>query len=389
MKKLFVLNCGSSTIKYKLFDTESGFDVLAEGIVERIGEEVKDYETGFVIIEKRLQDAGVLEHFGELDAAAHRVVHGGEHFTDPVRIDAEVIRSIEALIPLAPLHNPHNLEGIKALRKAASDLPQVAVFDTAFHQSMPEVAYRYAIDEKLYHEEGIRRFGFHGISHHYLRDESAKMLKKSENDLSLITLHLGSGASMTAIKEGKSIDTSMGFTPLEGLVMGTRPGDLDPGVVLYLSQSLGYTPREVSEILNHKSGLAGICGQSDMREILQKRAQGDAKAAFAFDLFCYRIRKYLGAYLMLLGRVDAVVFSGGIGAHSSEVREAVCKELAAFGIELDPVKNASKFHKRCFLNSESSRVKIIVMETDEELQIARQSQEVLLKEERNKNENSK
>ena len=375
MKKLFVLNCGSTSIKYKLFDADAQFRVLAEGLVE----EVRDYEAGFILIQERLRKVGVLESFAQLDAAAHRVVHGGERFVTPVLIDAQVIKAIRSLIPLAPLHNPHNLEGILTLQKAAPNLSQVAVFDTAFHQSMPKIAYRYAIDDMLYQKEGIRRFGFHGISHHYLRDESAKMLNQSEKELNLITIHLGGGASMTAVREGRSIDTSMGFTPMEGLVMGTRPGDLDSGIVLYLLEHMEMNAEEVDQLLNHQSGLLGLCGVSDMREILRKRAEGDSKAAFAFELFCYRVRKYLGAYMVLLGRVDAIVFSGGIGAHSSPIREAVCDGLECFGIEIDSVENRKICKKGCFINKASSDVRIIAMETDEELQIARESMKSFFK----------
>ncbi len=377
MKKLFVLNCGSSSIKYKLFDLDADFTVLASGMIDRIGERVKDYHEGFKLIERSLKQSGALRDFSELFGAAHRVVHGGEVFVKPTLIDAAVVEKIEEFTPLAPLHNPYNLEGIKTMTDHLPSLPQVAVFDTAFHQSMPPLAYRYALPESLYTKEGIRRFGFHGISHHYLSKESALFLKKSLNECNLITIHLGSGASITAVKNGKSEETSMGFTPLEGLMMATRSGDLDPGIVLYLMQTLGKSAKEVDWMLNHESGFAGLCESSDMREILAMREEGDGDADFAFSLFCRRIKKYIGAYCAILGGVDAIVFSGGIGANSKEVRAAVCEGLENLGIILDRDKNESNIEGVCGLHSGQSSVKIVAMQTDEELEIARQSKTIL------------
>lgn len=377
MKKLFVLNCGSSSVKYKLFAIDEDFYTLAQGVIEHIGTVVKDYHAGFELIEKQLQKEGVLKGFDELDAAAHRVVHGGEKLVEPVLIDDKVIEIIRQLIPLAPLHNGANLEGILALRKKVPTLTQVAVFDTAFHQSMPALSYRYALPKIFYEKYGIRRFGFHGISHQYLLTQSAKILKKLPLECNLITIHLGNGSSITAIEKGKSIDTSMGFTPLEGLVMGTRSGDIDPGILFYLDQNKSSSCMQMQEILNHESGLKGLCGFSDMRDILEQKEMGNEEALFTFELFCRRIKKYIGAYMALLGRVDAIVFSGGIGANSHEVRASVCEGLASFGIVLDDIKNSEKVISATCVESSKSRVAVIVMQTDEELSIAQQSQKLL------------
>ncbi len=377
MKKLFVLNCGSSSIKYKLFDLDADFAVLASGMIDRIGEVVKDYSDGFKLIEKSLKQSGALRDFGELFAAAHRVVHGGEVFVKPTPIDAVVIEKIEEFASLAPLHNPFNIEGIKTMIDHTPSLPQVAVFDTAFHQTMPSLAYRYALPNSLYTEEGIRRFGFHGISHHFLAKECALFLEKKLNECNLITIHLGGGASITAIKNGKSEETSMGFTPLEGLMMATRSGDIDPGIVLYLLQSLGKSAKEVDRMLNHESGFRGLCAKDDMREILAMREKGDRDADFAFSLFCRRIKKYIGAYSAILGRVDAIVFSGGIGANAKEVRAVVCEGLENLGIILDLKKNERDVTGACGLHRKDSSVKVVAMQTDEELEIARQSKIIL------------
>ncbi len=377
MKKLFVLNCGSSSIKYRLFDTDAGFRPLAEGIVERIGEAVADYDAGFAMIADRLREAGVLEDFSELAAAGHRVVHGGEHLVAATRIDAAVEAEIERLIPLAPLHNPANLEGIRALRRAAPRLPQVAVFDTAFHRSMPPEAYRYAVPGRWYREYGIRRFGFHGISHHYMLEESAHILGRAPDACNLITLHLGNGASVTAIESGESIETSMGYTPMEGLVMGTRCGDIDAGILLSMAREQGMDAARIDEILNRESGLKGLCGSNDMREILQMRERGDRDAALAVSLFCRRARKYIGAYAMLLGRVDAIVFAGGIGTHAAPIRQEICEGLAPLGIRIDSAENGKPVEAARIVSDPASRSAVIAMQTDEELQIARQTQQLL------------
>ncbi len=389
--KILVLNCGSSSLKYRLFDAQERITQIVSGIVERIGEpqgratllstpRVRTMLAPFANHQEALQaafaqlaEAGIVQDLSELDLCAHRVVHGGARYVAPVWIDDEVVCTIERLIPLAPLHNPANLEGIEAIRTLAPHLPQVACFDTAFHQSMPPEAYRYALPTELYSQEGIRRYGFHGLSHHYLSEEAAKVLQRPIETLKLITLHLGNGASVTAISEGRSIDTSMGFTPMEGLVMGTRCGDLDPGILLYLQRHLSMDPQELDRMLNRQSGLKGIAGVRDMREILRKKEEGDSDAALAFALFCYRIRKYIGAYIAILGGVDALVFSGGIGAHSLQVRAAVCSQMAHLGILPDEARNEALLGERGAFEREGSPVALLVIPTDEELMIARQS----------------
>ena len=320
--KILVLNAGSSSLKFKLFEM-APLSVLIEGAVEEIVP--GGYPAAIEEMEGVLRAQG-LDSLGEVDAIGHRVVHGGERFVESVVIDDEVVGAIEALIPLAPLHNPANLEGIRTARLHAPDVPQVAVFDTAFHQSMPEVAYRYALPEAMY-EEGIRRYGFHGTSHGYVARQAAKRLKMPLEKTHLITLHLGNGASACAVQGGQSIDTSMGMTPLEGLVMGTRSGDLDPAILLYLAREKGYTINQLDRLLNRESGLTGVCGEHDMRRIHARIAEGDTEAALARDLFVYRIRKYIGAYVAVLGRVDALVFTGGIGENDAVIRAMILEDL--------------------------------------------------------------
>ena len=363
--KILVLNAGSSSLKYRLFENEKK---VAGGIVERIGEKggVKDHTEALAMAEKRLKESGAVLSFASLDAVGHRVVHGGEKFTGPAVVDEALIETLKGLIPLAPLHNPANIEGIVTMRKIAPHVPQVAVFDTAFHQSMPKEAFLYAIPLEMYRRYGIRRYGFHGTSHCYVAKEAAKLLQRPLGELNIITLHIGNGASACAIEGGRSIDTSMGFTPLEGLVMGTRCGDLDPEIPIFL-QERGV---DAAELLNKESGLKGLCGRSDMREVERLAAEGDKDAVTALELFARRIRKYIGAYAALLGRVDAVVFTAGIGENSSKVRESACRGLERFGIELDSDKN---LEHRTEISTERSAVKLLVIPTDEELEIARQT----------------
>jgi acetate kinase len=320
---ILVLNAGSSSLKYKLFTMEP-IQVLAEGIVEEIGE--GEYHDALVRMESVLREHG-LASLAEVDAVGHRVVHGGERFVESTRIDAAVIEAIEALIPLAPLHNPANLEGIRTAMALAPAVPQVAVFDTAFHQTMPSVAYRYALPRDLYKEVGIRRYGFHGTSHAYVARRAAMKLDQMPDTVNLITLHLGNGASVCAIKGGKSVDTSMGFTPLEGLVMGSRSGDIDPAILFFLARERGYSLDELDRLLNRESGLEGLCGEHDMRRIHARIAEGDRDAALALEIFVYRIRKYIGAYVAVLGRVDALIFTGGIGENDAVVREQILRDL--------------------------------------------------------------
>ena len=387
---ILVLNSGSSSVKFKLFEMR-GEKVIASGLVERIGESashalmhfggqtvqrhdaVADHDAALESVRALLIDNGVLGDFTDLDGIGHRVVHGGERFNAPVRITGEILEAIEALSPLAPLHNPANAKGIRAMRTLAPDVPQVAVFDTAFHHTMPPVAYRYALPERYYEQFSVRRYGFHGTSHAYVAAECAARMGRSVDSVNLITLHLGNGASACAIRNGRSIDTSMGFTPLEGLVMGTRSGDFDPGLLAFLSRETDMNAEALDAMLNHESGLLGIAGTNDMREIETRRREEDPAAVLAFDLFVRRIRKYIGAYAVLLDRVDAVIFTGGIGEHSSAVRKAVCKGLYILGVEMDSDANESLGATGGSFHTDRSHIQLHVIPTDEEHSIARQT----------------
>ena len=374
MQKILVLNAGSSSLKYKLYGIKNHhFTLLFQGDIDRLEEKKDAYHDSLKTVEKKLQKEGLIEDFSSLDMAGHRVVHGGEHLITATVIDQDVIDQIRDLIPLAPLHNPANLAGIEALRDHVPSLLQVAVFDTAFHHSMPSYAYRYALPKSLYTQEGIRRFGFHGISHQYLLRVSADFLHKAPHHCNLITIHLGNGASITAIKEGKSEETSMGFTPLEGLVMGTRCGDIDSGILLYLLEQKKIKSDTLAEILNHQSGLKGICGKSDMRDVLALRESGDKDASLAINLFTHRIKSYIGAYIAQLGDVDAIVFAGGIGTHSSIIRQEVCIGLESLGIMIDLAKNNQEIECVTSLGKSQSPISILAMPTDEELEIAHQT----------------
>jgi acetate kinase len=393
--KILVLNSGSSSIKFQLIEMK-GRTVLASGIVEKIGEaeghaqiyteegvdridrRVADHGEGLQIIRKFLNRSGSVEDFDALDGIGHRVVHGGEAFHEPVRIDREVMETIDRLSPFAPLHNPANLQGIRVAMALAPHVPQVAVFDTAFHQSIPKEAYLYALPKTFYEEEGIRRYGFHGTSHHYVAKAAADYLGRPLESLNLITLHLGNGASVTAIRHGKSVDTSMGMTPLEGLVMGTRCGDLDPEIPLYLHRERGMSAEELDRMLNRESGLKGLCGTNDMREVIERMESGDADAKTAFEIFDYRVRKYIGSYCTVLGHLDGVVFTGGIGEHAPQVRQAVCSGLEEiFGIAVDPEKNGAYAGKTHPIHRDGAKVPVLVVPTNEELEIAIQTQQLI------------
>lgn len=346
--KLLVLNSGSSSLKFKLFHMES-LEVITSGIIEEI--QSGGYLQAITKVEHILENFGV-KSLDELVAVGHRVVHGGEEFTKSVIINEHTIEIIKELTSLAPLHNRSNLQGILEVKRLAPNLKQIAVFDTAFHQTIPQEAYMYALPYEFYEKYKIRRYGFHGTSHFYVAKEAAKLLDKNLEELNLITIHLGNGDSICAIKNGKSVDTSMGFTPLEGLIMGTRCGDLDPAILLYLERLNHYTTQEIDNILNKKSGLLGICGQSDMRLIDQMAKDGDMKAKLAHKMFAYHIKKYIGSYSMILGRVDAIVFTGGIGENDEEMRERILQDL-------------------------NIEAKILVVKTDEEKEIAQQTKELL------------
>jgi len=395
MKKVLVINSGSSSIKYQLFDMTAK-TVLAGGLLEQIGEPmgrlthgsrsmqggkdrivrtmpVADHRQGFRLIGRVLNESGDLGESGDLFGIGHRVVHGGEAFREPAPIDENVIAAIRALIPLAPLHNPANLTGIEIALQFAPDVPQVAVFDTAFHQSVPPQAFRYALPRELYDDHHVRRYGFHGTSHGFVAKQAARYLKRSLRSLNMITLHLGNGASAAAIAKGFSVDTSMGMTPLEGLIMGTRSGDIDPAIIFYLTRKADLSPDEVETLLNKGSGLKGICGRNDMREITRLAEKDDAPARLAIEMYCYRVKKYIGAYTAVLGDVDALVFTGGIGENAADIRLRCCAGMAGLGIDLDEHKNNLKTAGIREIQRSGNRIKIFVIPTNEELEIAEQT----------------
>jgi acetate kinase len=336
-------------------------------------EAVADHLAGFQLMGGVLKDSGALRDTGELSGIGHRVVHGGEAFKAPTLINKTVIDTIRQLSPLAPLHNPANLLGIEVAMQSAPQVPHVAVFDTAFHQSLPEHAYCYAIPHDLYKAHQVRRYGFHGTSHGYVAKQAAIMMDRPLDTLNLITLHLGNGASAAAIKDGQCIDTSMGMTPLEGLIMGTRCGDIDPAIIFYLKRKTGLTRDAVESLLNKDSGLKGICGIVDMREVIESAQSGDSRAKLAIEMVCYRIKKYIGAYYAVLGRLDALVFTAGIGEKSALIRAGACQGLSHLGLEVDPAKNESPSKNAFEIQTKTSTAKILVVPTNEELEIAEQT----------------
>jgi acetate kinase len=399
--KILVINAGSSSIKYELFDMDQR-QALSSGLAEKIGEEnsvlthkymsaagdrkkivekgkIKDHYQGLQRSVDLLMDPqhGVIGHRAEIAAVGHRVVHGGEFFQASTRIDEQVLAAIRQCVSLAPLHNPANLMGIEVARKIFPEAAQVAVFDTAFHQSLPEHAYLYAIPLALYEKHKIRRYGFHGTSHAFVAEAVAAFLRRPLTQLSLITIHLGNGASMCAIQAGKSVDTSMGLTPLAGLPMGTRCGDIDPSILLVLAERVGMSIEDLDELLNKKSGLLGLCGVNDMREVIRKKQAGDKQAKTALKLYSYQIKKYIGAYVACLGHVDALVFTAGIGENSPVVRELCCRNLQALGIEIDNGKNDSPANGTRKISASGSKVKVLVVPTNEELRIAQETQRVI------------
>jgi acetate kinase len=393
MPRVLVVNTGSSSIKYRLFEMD-GPKVLASGVVERIGEagsklthrageaeplvveeRVADHSEGFERVFRAFETAG--EPVGELAGIGHRVVHGGERLTAPTLIDDATVQAIADQSPLAPLHNPSNLLGIRIALASFPDTPQVAVFDTAFHQTMPPRAYRYALPSDVAGELRIRRYGFHGTSHAYVSRKAAEHLGRPADELNLITLHLGNGASVAAVAGGRCIDTSMGLTPLEGLVMGTRSGDLDPAVVFYLHREAGLSVDDIDDLLNKRSGMLGMAGANDMREITRRVAEGDETAAEALDVYCYRIRKYVGAYAAALGRLDALVFTAGVGENNDAVRAGVCQGLEGLGVNLQPKRNRARSGKARTISADDSPVAVLVVPTNEELEIAEQTLAVI------------
>jgi acetate kinase len=369
MTEVFVVNSGSSSIKYQVVNVETG-EAVVSGLIERIGEpgsKAKDHVAGMKIA----LDALGTGH--DLTAVGHRVVHGGTVFTEATIITDNVEKQIDALSPLAPLHNPANLIGIRAARKAMPDLPQVAVFDTAFHKTLKPDAYTYAIDAKVASKYAVRRYGFHGTSHKYVSERAAEFLGRPLKDTKTIVLHLGNGASACAVDGGESIDTSMGMTPLEGLVMGTRSGDLDPAILSYLHREAGLGFDELDDLLNHRSGLLGLTGEGDMRDVQDAASGGDAKAEAALAVYRHRIRHYVGAYLAQLGRLDALVFTAGVGENSVALRAQALEGLEGLGISVDPLRNAAKSRTARYISPDGSPVAVLVIPTNEELEIARQT----------------
>ncbi len=386
--KVLVLNSGSSSIKYQFFDTEKKI-ALANGLVDRIGMsgavlshkrydgnnikiagEILDHQIAveYVLGVMLSKNHGVIDDKKDIDAVGHRVVHGGETFSGSVFITDEVVKVLQDNIELAPLHNPPNIKGIQACQRILPDTPQCGVFDTAFHSHMPPKSYLYGIPYELYKKYKIRRYGFHGTSHLYVSNRAAELLGKDITELKVITAHLGNGCSMAAVKNGQSMDTTMGFTPLEGLLMGTRSGDLDPSLILYIMGKEGLTVGEANTLLNKHSGLIGISGESsDMREILSAVKDNQQRSKWAFEIFCYRIKKYVGAYAAAMGGIDALVFTGGIGENSKEIREEVCKEMEFLGIHLNDFKNQNADE---IISTENSKVTVMRIPTNEELVIA-------------------
>ena len=394
--KVLVVNCGSSSLKYQLFNMTDE-NVLAKGLVDRIGIEgsvlnhqptgrdkipltadIKNHTIAIKMVLEALTDPdhGVLGSISEIDAIGHRVVHGAEKFSDSVLITPAVMSALKEFVELAPLHNPPNIAGINACAEIMPNIPQVAVFDTAFHQTMPKYAFLYGLPYEAYTKYGVRRYGFHGTSHKFVSQRTAEMMGKDMSDLRIITCHLGNGASIAAIKFGKSIDTSMGFTPLQGLVMGTRCGDIDPAIPPFLMRKEGMTPDEVDTYLNKKSGVLGLSGlSSDFRDLEQAAEKGNERAQLAIDVFAYTVRKYIGSYVAAMGGVDAIVFTAGLGENSPHMRDQICNGLEYLGTRIDSVRNSVR-GKEQEISVEGSKVKIFVIPTNEELVIARDTKTI-------------
>jgi acetate kinase len=370
--KVLVLNAGSSSLKYRLFDVLDAQRVesLTSGAAEVRAD---DHREALGRALGALSASGHLRSASELRAVGHRVVHGGERFREPTLVDQEVLSALRAMVPLAPLHNPAGLAGIEVARATWPRVPQVAVFDTAYHHTLPPRAYRYAVPRELFLRHGVRRYGFHGTSHAFVARGAAALLGRPLASLALVTLHLGNGASAAAIRGGRSVDTSMGLTPLEGLVMGTRSGDVDPALAFQLGRVAGMAPEDVERLLERESGLLGLCGASDVREVVRRAAAGDEDAELALEVYCYRVKKYVGAYAAALGRLDALVFTAGVGENSAEVRARSCAGLAHLGIALDEAKNRAASREPRAIHAEGGAVAVLVIPTDEELAIAQQT----------------
>ncbi|MHB1392029.1 MAG: acetate/propionate family kinase [Clostridia bacterium] len=397
--KILVINCGSSSLKYQLIDMQDE-EVIAKGLAERIGIEGsvlkhQPKDSNKITIERpmpthkealqTLVDAltdksyGVIKDMGEIAAVGHRVVHAGEKFAYSVMLNEDVMNALKECIEVAPLHNPPNIMGIEACRDIMPNVPMVGVFDTAFHQTMPKEAYIYAIPYELYEKYKIRRYGFHGTSHKYVSEKAAEMLGKPLEELKLITCHLGNGASIAAVKHGKSVETSMGFTPLEGLAMGTRSGDIDPAIIKYLAEKENISIVKIDEMLNKKSGVLGLSGvSSDFRDIEDAADNGNERAKLALDVFVHKVKKYIGAYAAVMNGADAIIFTAGLGENSDYIRREVCKDMSFLGIELDEEKNHVR-SKEVDLSKAGSRVKVLLVPTNEELMIARDTKKIISK----------
>jgi acetate kinase len=390
---ILVVNSGSSSVKFQLVDPDSG-ESLASGLVERIGESdgrveldyrgesaertqhIEDHGDGLALAFEMLADAGI-ELGSDVTAVGHRVVHGGTVFYRPTIIDDAVVQQISDLSSLAPLHNPPNVLGIEVARKQLPNVPHVAVFDTAFFHSLPDAAATYAIDAAVAAEHDIRRYGFHGTSHRYVSEQVAQFLERDLGDLKQIVLHLGNGASASAVDGGRAVDTSMGLTPLEGLVMGTRSGDIDPGVIMHLRRSAGMSVDDIDTLLNRRSGLIGLSGVNDFRELQQRIDDGDGSARLAYDVYIHRLRKYIGAYMIGLGRLDVLTFTAGVGENAAAVRADALANLEHFGIRIDSERNAVRSKSARVISAESSAVTVLVVPTNEELAIARATDDLV------------
>ena len=393
---VFVVNCGSSSLKYQLIDMTKE-SVMAKGLIERIGmdgsvlkhtpgseeaveinTEIPDHKVAIQLVIDALtnENHGVIKKMSEINAVGHRVVHGGERFTDSMLINSDVISGIEACCEIAPLHNPPNLHGIHACMELMPEVPQVAVFDTAFHQTMPKTAFLYGLPYEMYVKYGLRRYGFHGTSHRYVAQKAAEMMGEHMSDLRIITCHLGNGASLTAIKYGKSVDTSMGYTPLEGLIMGTRSGEIDPAIIPFLMEKENMDAQQIDNFLNRRSGILGISGlSSDFRDLEQAANNGDERSQLAIDIFAYKVRKYIGGYVAAMGGVDAIVFTAGLGENSPFMREKICNGLEFLGTRIDPELNKIRGKAR-EISVKRARTKIFVVPTNEELVIARDTKRI-------------
>lgn len=390
MSVILVVNSGSSSIKYQIIEMEDE-QVLAKGLIERVGtgngtithtgpdgehvaeRPILDHIAGFRAMTEACNTYGPRLDEVPIAAVGHRVVQGGSRFVAPTIIDDAVIHTIEEISPLAPLHNPPNLLGIEAARRTFPDIPHVAIFDTAFHQTMPEEAYTYAIDANIARQHRIRRYGFHGTSHKYVSEKAASFLQRPLAEVNTIVLHIGNGVSACAVRGGKSVDTSMGMTPLEGLMMGTRSGDIDPGILFHLNRQAGMTIDQLDDMLNRRSGLLGMTGSSDMRDVLESVAHGEKRAKLALETYCYRLKHYVGAYVALLGRVDAIAFTAGIGENAAEVRALALSNLEHIGIRIDEARNTSPNRGIRRISTDDSNIAVLVIPTNEELEIARQT----------------